>query len=1202
MFREVLRFELKQQLRAPLFWIVSVAFALLAFLFVTTDAITNGGGMGNVHRNAPIVIIRLLAMFSVIGTFLVTIFVAGAILRDFDQRSEEMIFATPVSKGAYLGGRFTAGFLTALAVIVVTALGMLLGTFMWWLEAARLGPTSLAGYGWAFGVIVIPDLLFISALLFLIASVTRSMLATYVGVILFFVLQAIASNLLGDVSHHTAAALLDPFGLRTIAVAVRYWSVDQQNTQLPELSGLLLANRAIWLAVAASLLALTWGFFRSDREGFKWRRKRKRAVVVTPPTAAFTQLTLPKIATRDDRGAHWAQYLISTRKYTASVLWGAPFLIMLVLGLANLTGNLSLAGQVFGTSVYPVTHIMLDSIRGAFQFLLWIILIFYAGELVWRERSLRTSEVSDAMPTPNWVSLASKLTALMAVIVVFLLVGAAWTMGWQVTHGYFQLEPMLYLKGLARDAIPFLLIGILAVFLQVLANNKVLGYLLMILVLASMLTLGMMHLESNLYSYAGAPGVPYSDLNGFGHFWVGALWFYGYWGWFALGLLVATVLLWVRGTGHTWAGRKREARARFTRPAKITLGVTVTGFVLFGGWIFYNTVVLNEYLPSDTAEQRSANYEKDYVQFKDLAQPRITDVKADVDIYPYQRRVHIKGHYTLVNKHDKPIDTLHMRLDALRPVTHLKLDSLTFPAHSIVKQDKVQGLTIYKLDKPLMPGESMAFDFEETYEPEGFTNSSGDQFLNYNGTFFNNGMLFPQFGYDRNRQLTSRSKRRKHDLDPDAPRMPALSEDPAARANTYISHDADWMSFDTNVCTASDQIAMAPGYLKKKWTTDSGRHCYHYQMDQPMLNFFSYLSARYAVKKDSWNGIDIDVYYNPNHAYNVERMIEAVQKSLAYYNSHFTPYQFQQLRILEFPGSASFAQSFANTIPFSESIGFIADLRDKDKIDYVTDVTAHEVAHQWWGHRVIGADMQGSTMLSESLAQYSSLMVMKHEYGANKMRKFLKYELDRYLAGRGTEAVRELPLAKVENQPYIHYRKGSVVFYALQDYIGEDKLDAVLKQFLIDKGFQQPPYTTSQEFMDALSKAAGPEWKNVIDDWFWKITLYENRVISATAKKAEAGGWDVTMKIHAGKTHADGDGKETKAKIDIPVDVGVFARGKNDKEDDEKVLYVAKRKVDDGDSTITLHVKDKPYEVGIDPYNKLIDRVSNDNRMKVTVE
>ncbi len=347
--------------------------------------------------------------------------------------------------------------------------------------------------------------------------------------------------------------------------------------------------------------------------------------------------------------------------------------------------------------------------------------------------------------------------------------------------------------------------------------------------------------------------------------------------------------------------------------------------------------------------------------------------------------------------------------------------------------------------------------------------------------------------------------------------------------------------------------------------------------------------------------MDITVYYNPAHVWNIDRMIQSAKDSLDYYDANFTPYQFKQLRILEFPNYASFAQSFANTIPFSESIGFIADLRDKTRIDYVYYVTAHEVAHQWWAHRIIGANMQGSTLLSESLAQYSALMVMKQKYGADQMRQFLKYELDGYLTGRATEKLAEEPLAKVENQQYIHYKKGSLVFYALQDYVGDGALNAMLRQFLIDKGFQQPPYTTSQEFMDALSKAFGPKWQPLLNDFFWKITLFDNRITAAAATKLPNGKYAVTMKVHAGKVHVDGTGKETAAKPDIPIEIGVFAAPPGNGQDG-KPLYLEKRLLPTGDSTLTVTVDGKPAQAGIDPYNELIDKVSSDNRRSVTVQ
>src|SRR5690606_38019268 len=211
-----------------------------------------------------------------------------------------------------------------------------------------------------------------------------------------------------------------------------------------------------------------------------------------------------------------------------------------------------------------------------------------------------------------------------------------------------------------------------------------------------------------------------------------------------------------------------------------------------------------------------------------------------------------------------------------------------------------------------------------------------------NGSFFNNG-LFPSFGYQQGVEITDRNDRRKRGLG-EPTRMPKL-EDEAARANTYLTDDADWIDFSTTVCTAPDQVALAPGYLQREFMRD-GRRCFSYEMDRPMLNFFAYLSARWEVRKAMYRDIPIEVYHDAKHPYNVDRMIEAVQKSLAYYEANFTPYQHRQVRIVEFPGYRSFAQAFANTIPYSESVGFITDLRDPDDLDYVFYVTAHEVAHQ----------------------------------------------------------------------------------------------------------------------------------------------------------------------------------------------------------------------------------------------------------------
>ena len=1192
MLGHLLGMERRLLLRNGVFWIVALVFGGIGFAMLASDNVSYGGGVGNVMRNAPAITVVVLGAMSVMSALLTTIFVGGIALRDFEQRTAELFFATPMRKGTYLAGRFGGGFLASLGVMLFVVLGMWLGSKMPWLDQARLGPTPWAAYGWGLAVLVLPNLLFLSALLFVLATATRSMLYTYIGVIVFFVLWNASDALNADLQTRWIGALLDPSGGNAVSQHIRYWSSDQLNTQLPALTGLLLGNRALWLGVTALLLWAAYALFRADREGLRLRRRRKPATVEATE-AAVAPLSLPPAALRDGAAARWTQFLQSFRFDLRHALLGAPLLVMLLLSLVVLFFTFRTGALLYGTDVYPVTARMQSMLDGGIGIFLIIVIAFYAGELVWRERGTGVAEVADAYPTPDWIPLAAKMAALVGIVLVFHLVGTLFAMGYQLAHGYTQLQPLLYLQSAALDVVPFALIAVLAVFLQVASGNKFLGYLLMIAYLVSRVALPMLHFDHALYNFGKASPTPYSDMNGWGHFVGTSLWFRAYWAAFCVVLLALAAAAWPRGASLHWRDRLRQLRARLHGPLLATAIAGALAFVALGGWIFYNTNVLNRYVPGDRAMQEQADYEKAYRRYKDLPQPKIEAIHADVDIFPETRSVRVHGDYAMRNAGTTPISELFVTIEPTAEVA--KLD---FPAHTVAKEDRIAGVTIYRLSTPLAPGATLRFGYDITYRPHGFPLHGGDTQVVDNGTFFNNFGALPQFGYSQGRQLQDRNDRRKYGL-PQLPRMNPI-DDAKAYADNYLGPNRDWVDFDTTVSTSAGQIALAPGYLQREWT-ENGRHYYHYKSEARLLPFFSWLSADWQVKRDRWHDVSLEIYFDRKHPYNVDRMMDAAKKSLDYYTAHFSPYQFRQLRILEFPGYATFAQSFANTIPFSEAIGFIADVRDKDDIDMPFYVTAHEVGHQWWAHQVIGADVQGSTMLSESLAQYSALMVMEHEYGPHRMRKFLKYELDKYLSARSQERVAEQPLALNENQQYIHYNKGSVVFYALKDAIGEDTLDRILAGFLRKWSFKGPPYPTSRDFMADLYAGTDAKFHPLIRDLFERIVFWENRATEATAVKRADGKYVVTLKVASKKHVADGKGKVTDEPMDEWVDVGVFARAADGKEDDEKVLSLRKVHVTRPETTFTVVVDQEPYEAGIDPYNKLVDTDSDDNRRQVVL-
>jgi aminopeptidase N len=262
-------------------------------------------------------------------------------------------------------------------------------------------------------------------------------------------------------------------------------------------------------------------------------------------------------------------------------------------------------------------------------------------------------------------------------------------------------------------------------------------------------------------------------------------------------------------------------------------------------------------------------------------------------------------------------------------------------------------------------------------------------------------------------------------------------------------------------------------------------------------------------------------------------------------------------------------------------------------------VVAHEMAHQWWAHQVIGANMQGATLLSETMAQYSALMVMEKEYGRDQMRKFMEYEMDRYLRSRGRERLKERPLLTVEaNQGYIHYQKGSVVLYDLKEVIGEEAVNRALRKVVAQYAYAQPPYPTSYALVDALKEEAGPQNAALMTDLFEDITLFSNRALEASARKLPDGRYEVTVKAEAKKFKADAQGAEKEVPVNDWIEFGAFAKPDKGKKYG-KTLYRERVEVNQPQISRTFIVAELPDKAGIDPFHLLVDRTPDDNTKSV---
>ncbi len=1193
-------FELRHHLRRPITYVFMAMMFFLAFLFATTEAVGIGGVGGKVVVNSPWIINTVVMVLTLIGMIVTSAISGTAILRDFEIKAHELLFTTRLRKSSFVFGRFLGAYVVTVLVFACSALGMAAAMYWPWLEADKLGPGGVANYLWPLVVYVLPNALLVCALFFAVGILTRSFIAVYVQGVVLFVGYSVSLTLLSDLDNESRAAMLDPFGIIATNIVQRSWTVVEKNSLLIPLDNLLLYNRLLWVGVAGLVLALAYRMFRMEAFA-NVRASKKQRKLAAAQLAAIGELTtgprpqgeaLPRATPRPGGPSRPAALAALVRLYYFNVTRDRSFRAIVAVGMLMTVLNAFSADEIFGTGTYPVTYAMIEVI-GGFQLFFLILTALYSGELVWRERSLRCDQILDATPVPTTLVFVAKIVSLIAVhaaLIALLIVAGVIV---QALKGYYLFELDVYLGYLYGFVFPgVVLTTLLAFFLHVVADQKFIGNTLVVLFYILSLVLGAWGLDHRLYNYGSAPTPTYSAMNGFGPDVAAYAWFTAYYFAFVLFLLALARLLLVRGTPSGWRARLRVARSRITPAWLGFTALAAAAWIGLGAFIHHNTNVLNVYRSSDDREALQAEYERDYKQYEHLPQPRIVASEVTVNLYPERGHMRATGTFKLVNRTEVAIERVHLTLNEAVTVHALGFDRPS----EIESDDRRLRHQIHRLAEPLRPGASMNLTFDLAYDREGFGNNGRLTAVVANGSFFNNTDFFPSIGYNPQSELSDDDKRKEQKLPP-RERMPAI-DDERARQNTYIANDADWIDFAATVCTSADQIAIAPGYLQREWT-DGDRRCFAYKMDAKILPFYSFLSARYAVRRDSWtNGkqsVAIEIYYQPGHEYNLDRMVDATKKSLDYFTTNFSPYQHRQVRILEFPRYAGFAQSFPNTIPYSESIGFIARVRpdDPEDLDYPFYVTAHEVAHQWWAHQVIGANVQGSTMLSESLSQYSALMVMEKEYGRDKMKRFLAYELRSYLRGRGDERKKELPLGLVENQQYIHYNKGSLVFYALREYIGEARLNAALATYVKQVAFQPPPFTTTRDLVKILREVTPPDQQHLIEDLFETITLFDNKVVTATVTP-QGDKFLVTLELSTRKLRADDLGLESEIAIADEIEVGVFA-APSPGEDIGRPLHLQRHRFTTTTSTIEIVVDEAPVRVGIDPYNKLIDRNPKDN-------
>lgn len=1184
MLISLLRFEASYQLKQKAF--IGFMIIFLAFGFMLGG---QGFALAKVNFNSGYQISYNIALLSLGCVFAIMFFVISGMLRDKQYRMEAIMYSTSIKKYHFFISRFLGVLVSSVLVFTMTLVGFALGTYMPGLAPERLAAFHLSHYLWTWLLIVLPNVFICTAFIFSVSAFTKNNIATYTSAIaiyalywicsIFFNSPLLASATPASPENLIIAALADPFGLSAFFEQTQYWTRFEKNTQLLSFSGNFLWNRVLWVSISLLLLKITYNYF-----SFKKLKQKSKKAVPVEEKEIVEKAYQPIYTITTTIKTHVASFKSLLKIELTNVFKSLPFiaiiLIWIVIVVTEIYSRVN-QGGAYNDSLYPTTDLLIWLIKDPLPFLGLLLIVFYSGELVWRERSLQFNGIIDVTPASNMVFFLSKAITLIVLPVILITIGILIAVGIQITKGYYIFEIWQYFSMFYYSGMSFLFYVLLALCIQSLSPNKYAGMAItgLIIIFFGSSLASLIGIEHPLLRIGSLPATKYTNMTGYGDYTKPFHHYAVYWTAFGLLLTVLSFKLWQRGTIHKFTFRLRQLRYHWKKwelAALVFFGII---FIASGATIYYNKNIVNEYVTVSENFDFGETYEKKYKKYDVPRQLIPVAMKTKMDIYPDENFYTIKANYILENRGKKALQEffIYERI----PVTSMFLENATLQKH-----DSVYDIRIFKFKEPLAPGAQIKYTYELTYRKKGFETSIA---LVNNGSFIQHSTFEPVLGYTSSLEITDPYEREVRGL-------PKQIEE-ESNASHFETDDVSYVKlpYETVVSTQKNQIAIATGELIKTWH-ENDRNFYQYKSSHNIIPFLSYYSGSYKVEKENYKGVEIEQYYHPGHEYNIKTISESTKQTLDYCQKHFIDYKFDHIRIAEIPGHWMFGgQAQPGTIAMVEDRLYLTDNRNTDNFDLVAKRTIHEVAHQWWGHMLTPQNVDGGGLITEGLTKYTEAVIMEKYYGKKAIWQLSTSANTRYFSGRSYAIDPEPPLYLEEGQSYLLYGKSYVSLLALKDLIGENKMNEAMRRLLIKYKDEKESKVTSAELLNEFYTVTPEEYHILVDDWFKRIITYDLKIENTEIKTLTTGKYEVTIDILAKRFETKENGEAIAISIDEPIQLGMFSKHPSTIDNQDSIVYLKPHQINANQMQFKLIVDEIPQYISIDPFGTRLDANNVDN-------
>ncbi|QCK17077.1 aminopeptidase [Mangrovivirga cuniculi] len=999
----------------------------------------------------------MMALLSLSMIFLAILFALEILFEEWDTKFDIMLFSYPISLKHYLIGKFAGFTLKTFLSFLILIIGFVMGQNLRTGSEMQLG-FSFWSYLYPFLIFGVINCFFVCSVLFMVAYTTRKKLLVVIGGLLLYVLYMVllvfsnspfmAGSIPQSIEVQQISSLLDPFGASAYFFEAKDYSVTEKNQFIVSFKGFWAINRIVYVLLSILFLVISYRFYAFNKKTSKKELQRKQRKI----KAVIPRLVMVKTPTLNFGFKSEFNSVISFARVDLIYLFKTVTIMavsMLMIFFVGMEMYSDIDKGIRLPDNYASSGLLATSISQSFYLLGAIVLVYFINDMYWRSSTANFYLIEDsvffskAKLKGHIMSLAVLLVFLTVLLIVLALV-------FQIGYGYKQIDWLAYIGFVIFNTIPLFLFGTLLLLINSIINNKyvALGISILAVVVFTTPLIKMLLSYPLLHVFSGFNGV-YSDLNGYG----------AYLSAFSNRLLFGIGLL-----GLFWTFNSYLISKQWTKVKSVVVLVFL-GLGVFGGFNFMSGYAPNN---EDAELIKAVHYEKNYRHYQTIAQPTIVDVDTKIDLYPSENSYKIKGKYRIQNLSDEPIYKIlfnfHSDLEFVDAILRIHNNEISI--------DRI--VSEIKLNKPLMSSDKATLEFNLSYKWYAVNGHQSFNAIVENGSFMRISNYYPSLGYQPYNEVEDKQKREAYGLGDPTP-LKTL-EAPGVFKNDFIN-------LDMVVSTESTQTPMGIGDLVKTWT-ENDRTYTQYKADSIPFRF-AVASSKYQKKSITHRGINIEVLYDEKHPENVDRLLKNAKLSLDYCTDNFGAYPFEKISFVEVSSFTSgfAATAYPATIFMTENMIFHTNIDSDPSKDVINELAGHELAHIWWGNSQINPDeREGASMLTETLAMYTEMMIYKKLYGKETMRQRVQIHKQIYDNEKGLYG--DPPLYKVPyGATHIAYSKGAIAMVELSELIGEDKVNEALKRFLEHNKYPKKP--TSLDLLEEFYRVLPNDYlKQEVDQLF----------------------------------------------------------------------------------------------------------------------